>query len=432
MSASQKKEKKRYGWPVILIVILILLAIKYGNEKNIGSDPLAGEQEDTINHAVLSAVPEELHGNFFLQQKENGCCKSLTGSVAISVVMVSDSVSQWDEEAATNLKASLMTYTQDIINDAKAYETALSFRLNYYSVRVAEDLTNVGAEANWQDTVLEKAGLPPLDELHSSQTEKYFTKEAPVVFAFNRTGRSYASCGKNDFVVLYNKDNFDAFQHELSHVFGAKDFYYPESVKSVAETYLPNSIMCTGEEVDPLTAYLIGWTDTLTDDVLQFLRQTNDCSQEYMDEEREKEQFTGYGTKKYENGIYTGDLVKGWCHGNGTMLYNDGGWYRGQWENNKMVESGSGKMIYDNGYYEGEFYNGKRHGQGTYVWTNGATYTGGWKDGEKSGKGSGKIIYDNGYYEGEFYNGQRHGQGTYVWSNGKSKTGTWKNGEFYG
>ena len=74
MSVSQKKEKKRYGWPVILIVILILLAIKYGNEKNIGSDPLAGEQEDIINHAVLSAVPEELHGNFFLQQKENGCC----------------------------------------------------------------------------------------------------------------------------------------------------------------------------------------------------------------------------------------------------------------------------------------------------------------------------------------------------------------------
>ncbi len=445
MSDNTNKGNNAHKWFPMLLAVLALLAIivnKINEDKtdtdtgsnngNVGGSTNTSVQQSRPDDKVLAAVPAELRDNFFLGQKEMGCCKTLSGNVAVTVVMVSDSVGQWDAESEANLKTALKSAGQDIIADAAACNTELSLSFHYYNAAMTGDVCNGKNNDGWQDDALQKAGLPPLDDLHNYLIEKYDSKEAPVVFVFNKTGRSFARSGKNEYFILYAEKNFKAFQHELSHVFGAKDYYYPEAVKTLASKLFTDSIMSDGETVDSFTAYLIGWSNTISVETLQFLMSTKEITAEQMKEANEDELFTGYGTKEMNAGTYTGDLLRGECHGSGTMQYDNGGWYSGGWSHGAMSGNGTGKLVYDNGVYEGEFLDGKRHGQGTYTYANGGWYKGQWKEGSQSGYGTGKSVYDNGVYEGEFYNGKRHGQGTYTWSNGGWITGNWSNGEQVG
>lgn len=458
MANSYGKKKNQPGWLIAAIVILILLGIKNRNDRTPADNVVEGNvsstaavQNGSANKTILSAVPEELRDNFFLKQKENGCCKTLSGDVAIAVIMVDDSVSKWNNEAKAELQTELQTNSKAVIEDASAYEIDLSITFHYYTACVTEDVGS-NDEKQWQEEALESAGLPAMSQVHDYLIKQYSAKEAPVMFVLNKTGRATASYAKSESMTMYHKSGYDGFEHELLHIFGAQDYYYPEEVDAWAGKRFSDSIMNSGEEVDALTAYLIGWTDTLSDNAIGFLEDSISITTSYMLEQNEKELFTGYGTKEYDDGVYTGDLVRGFRHGTGTMQYNNGGWYTGQWDNGKKAGAGTGKIIYENGsvyegefmdgkchgtgkviyesgsVYEGEFQNGKLQGQGTYTNVNGSVYTGYWNDGERTGKGTGKEIYDNGYYEGEFYNGQRHGQGTYVWTSGSQYTGQWVEG----
>lgn len=386
--------------------------------------------DELPDKSVLSAVPEHLRNNYFLNRKEKGCCKTLSGKVAVAVVMISDSVGQWDNESVSRLQTTLQAGGQDIAAEAAAYQVDLSFSFHYYNAQMTGDICSGDYSNDWQNPALQSAGLPSLDKLHNYLVQTHSAKEAPVVFVFNKTGRAYASNGANEFFVLFAKEKNDGFQHELSHVFGGKDYYYPAEVKTLASGCFPDSVMNKGKTADPLTAYLIGWTDTVADNALQFLQSTNGLTAEYMRQAVKEEAITGYGTKIFDTGTYTGDLVRGECHGTGTMQYNNGGWYTGQWNSNSWTGAGTGKVIYDDGdVYEGEFLNGKRHGSGTYYYSNGGWYKGQWKDGSKTGSGTGKMIYDDGdIYEGELLNGKRHGSGTYNYSDGGWYKGQWKDG----
>ena len=63
--------------------------------------------------------------------------------------------------------------------------------------------------------------------------------------------------------------------HELLHQFGAVDFYFPERVRQTAERYLPDNVMRSRcYVVDDLTAFLVGWRETLSAYVLCFLQDT--------------------------------------------------------------------------------------------------------------------------------------------------------------
>jgi len=466
---SRKKRKIK----LIPIVIAVLIAVAIYNWEAIqdflGSEggkgsllPTPGTANNSQQSAatrkdrdeILAAVPETLRDNFFLTYKETGCCKSLTGKVAISVIMISDSVGQWDNDSVATLKTTLDGYAKDLIAEARLFDTELEIMLQYYNSQMTGDVCSGDYSYDWQDPALKSAGLPELKQMHTHITEKFQVKEAPVLFAFNKKGRAYATVGNDEFLVLFNDSDFDSFQHELSHIFGAKDFYYPQDVKKTAAEYFTDSVMNSGKSADPLTAYLIGWTDTLSESALGFLKDTNSITAEEMEAHRKNESMTGYGTKVFSYGTYTGDMIRGRCHGTGTMYYNNGGWYAGQWDNGSWAGEGSGKYIFDDGScYEGSYKNGERHGTGVYTYASGSCYTGNWvngerngigtmhyanggwytglwTDGEWSGNGTGKYIFDDGSsYEGDYRDGKRHGIGTYLYADGSSYTGSWENGE---
>jgi len=102
-------------------------------------------------------------------------------------------------------------------------------------------------------------------------------------------------------------------------------------------------------------------------------------------------------TKKMVDNNYTGQ---------GTRAYDDGA-YVGEYKNGK--ESGQGTFTYNEGdKYEGEFKDGKMHGQGTYASARGNKYVGEWKDNKMHGKGVWTFDDEESdpswYWEGEDLN----------------------------
>ena len=109
------------------------------------------------------------------------------------------------------------------------------------------------------------------------------------------------------------------------------------------------------------------------------------------------------------------------------IIYENGIYYIGQFENNRP--NGKGKLYYNNGniLYEGDFINGKREGFGKYIDKNGDVYEGQWLNGKKHGEG--KIFYKNGdlLYEGDFVKGKKEGKGKYIYKNFNYYIGQWLN-----
>ncbi|KAK2956005.1 putative serine/threonine protein kinase [Blattamonas nauphoetae] len=168
----------------------------------------------------------------------------------------------------------------------------------------------------------------------------------------------------------------------------------------------------------------------------------------------------GKGTLTYENGdVYIGQFYKGSRDGHGTYRYKDGRTYEGEWSRN--VFHGNGKLTLTSGkIFEGTFDKGrmvgdvhvsfpngddylgevlglKFHGRGVFKRLNdNAMYDGEWRAQKHHGKGtvtyydaSGEIIEQ---YVGDWVDGLKCGKGVMTCSDGKKYDGSWKNDLFHG
>ena len=107
--------------------------------------------------------------------------------------------------------------------------------------------------------------------------------------------------------------------------------------------------------------------------------------------------------------------------------------YVGAYVNGKRT--GKGKMTTLNGdVYEGDFVDGQRHGKGKLTWESGG---GGYYEGEFANNrlvyGKGMVTIFNGdVYTGEFKGGLKHGKGKMIYADGKIEEGNWERGQFKG
>lgn len=380
---------------------------------------------------LLPSVPAELRNHVYLNARGWGYCEKLTGNVVATVLFVSDPDAGWSDGEIENAKSQFQTIADRIIADAASYGAQLNLTLQYKAVSTSVKIVD-NETADWMASALAAAGLPALKDSNPALESTYGADAAPVIFIANHGGRAFASSyGGSEYAILYQ--NTHAFYHELSHIFGAKDFYYPADVKELAETYLSNSIMTNSSSgvMEDFTAYLIGWTDTLSDTALSFLKETAYLTNEYLAEEHKKETYTGYVTDfTYDGGTYTGYLVFGVKHGQGKWIRDDGTVWEGTFNHGSFT--GKGNLIYTNGdTYDGDWVDGRWHGKGTYTWANGGSYSGDYVNGERTGYGV--LIYSDGAtYVGDWVGGKRHGQGVYSSVNGYTYTGSWSNDSRHG
>ena len=119
---------------------------------------------------------------------------------------------------------------------------------------------------------------------------------------------------------------------------------------------------------------------------------------------------------KAPNGrTYRGDFKDGLKSGEGTLNYNNGDFYTGQWAMDKP--NGFGIFVSQTeGTYTGTFVNGLRDGSGRMIYTNGDLYDGGWRRDLFHDKGS--LICANGgmdRYDGRWENGKKCGKGICIY-----------------
>lgn len=376
-------------------------------------------------------VPADLKEHIYIESRLAGNCKALKGNVYITFIFINDSTSSWSAADLSTAKSSINEELNKLASEAKSYGVSLNATYQTKTANLSYDVAVSDTSFSWKNDALKSAGLSVLGSVNDDLKKASGADEAPVVFIFNKTGRAlgYSTGAKTgaEYAILY-KDIYP-LRHELYHCFGAKDFYFPNDVSTAASKYLPNSIMTDSAagKTDSLTAFLIGWTDTLDSNAKSFLYDTDHITAEFLKKENEEELFTGYGTKESNGEVYTGYMVQGIPHGQGTKKWADGGTYTGNWDNGNM--HGQGTMTWaDGSTYTGNWVNGKREGSGTMKWKGGSTYTGAWSNHNQNGKGT--MTYDDGtVYTGDFVDGNRHGQGKYTWANGDYYEGAWVNGQ---
>lgn len=127
-------------------------------------------------------------------------------------------------------------------------------------------------------------------------------------------------------------------------------------------------------------------------------------------------------------GVYEGHLDHlGEPHGRGTVTWENGGKYDGEWVDGKA--NGHGIMNYGNGdRYEGGWKDGCRFGHGTHHFKDGGVYEGQWRNAAPDGQG--KMTLKNGsHYEGAWKDGKWHGVGIVRPVNGGEWEGTFHMGK---
>lgn len=346
--------------------------------------------------AVLSEHP-------YLKAKDKGACQDLTGDVLLTVVFLEDTVSSWNDEEMEKMRTNVESGVHLILEESKRYSVDLRIDVSYQMLQLEDEAT---WETNWEASALKRLGFSAPNYASEKIAYEHNVKEAPILFLINKKDRSYARqnvLNQTEYSVMY-RPSPSTVAHELYHLFGAEDYYYPESVRQTANEMLPQSIMNSGTEVDALTAYLIGWTDTMTRDAKSFLRETRFLSDKKLKEENQTEVFTGYLERENESGAYSGEWLHGMYHGNGKKTYADGSIYDGTWAYG----------VYD--------------GYGVYTDASGNVYEGEWKSGVHQGYGAFTFSQSGDRYEGDFSQGKIHGYGTYFWSNGDRYVGEFSNG----
>lgn len=384
---------------------------------------------------VYDPVPPEYINNYYLVYKGSGFCERLTGDVLVTVIFVTDPVSGWDEAGMQNVQSIFDAELADMEQDAAAFGVKLDMQVQYLTANIHVPYDSSDLSDAWEQAALQAAGLPKVYYYQGDLERQHAVDHAPIVYVINQLGRSFAypysgGIGFERLVIYSN--GLDSLRHELFHLFGAVDFYFPQETVDAAREYLGDSIMGEADEtrLDDLTAYLIGWRTDLSEDALAFLEATNDLSWQYILDAQGSDSFTGYGTREFDNGVYIGDLVAGVPHGEGTYEWFDGTVYTGSWVYNKL--EGFGKLTFiDGSYYEGEWANDQCNGQGTYVFSNGDRYEGHWENDYMNGEG--QMWFANGdHYAGQWLDGWMNGDGTMTYANGNVYTGSWRYDQRHG
>ena len=131
-----------------------------------------------------------------------------------------------------------------------------------------------------------------------------------------------------------------------------------------------------------------------------------------------------------DEGRYTGIMMDGLPHGEGTMHYSDGRSYFGEWRNGRWHGHGRAKFV-NGDLYIGRYERDRRHGKGRYEWADGRIYDGEFVRNQRHGRGF-YTWPDGASYSGEFVDGQRHGEGCYRFADGSVYKGEWQHGKYDG
>lgn len=403
----------------------------------------------------LPGIPPALWKCPLFSSRRTGGCQTMTGRIRLTFIFTDIPGYRWSYREKQEAKEVHAQSLKLVERDARRFGIRLDIRTDYISSSTNQEVT-MSNSADWAGKALAGAQLPGYADAGTLLKKRFGVDSAPICFCINGPGRSFAHCdGATEFIVLFTQNSLF---HELCHLYGAEDYYFPEKLAELVGKYYPNSIMrgssTENPEVDSFTAYLIGWTDKLVGRDQQFLKELEKIPLSDFTEAKKIEHFTGDAANlRTRQGTYTGPMVDGEPHGRGKYVYHSGSGYEGEFvrgrfhgqgvytdkEKNRWIGTyvlgkleGEAKILYaDGGRFQGRFENDIREGFGTMMWADGSRYSGDFRNGQRTGYG----VYswpDGAGYEGECLDGELHGLGIRTFANGCSYEGSFCKGKLEG
>lgn len=209
-----------------------------------------------------------------ISAKNIGPCGEFLGKVTFYFVFVSTKEHPWNKTSVNEFYKYYYRAVDNVNYWAKYYGANIELDTGYF---IYESPYDHHPNKKWLDYILTHhfhQDSPNLGKLYQHYAERYHVDSCPFIFVFNRKGRSYASTADLNYknfkhekaVVFNNKDKNieNIILHEVLHLFGAIDYYYPEYLTIEIKKFFPKSIMLSTaySEIDPFTAFLIGWKKT--------------------------------------------------------------------------------------------------------------------------------------------------------------------------
>lgn len=246
----------------------------------------------------LSLSQKELKNHYYLSTRKNAASFQLKGDMVGILLLIDDPISNWNNPA--DIEEFKNAYYEGMYRLKK--EAAL-YKVDWQSRHIVlrYSISQVATHNNhWEKEVYQQMGKQTAIELQRYYTQTYSCNTTPIIFAFNRAGRSYGQCehrpgvgDKRSVIFRSHEGRFTArsILHELLHQYGALDYYYPDTTAGAAKEYFPDSIMFryNAETIDDLTKYLIGWTDQITVDTYAFLAATKSVTEQQVHKEITKQ-----------------------------------------------------------------------------------------------------------------------------------------------
>jgi len=239
-----------------------------------------------------------------------GTSPFMRGKVLFYVVRISDTCGRWDNTARGNFSAYVRKWLGWL--DRMSADHPYPVRTSSCAVDVILDKPFAFfSEAQYSRICETLFNVTSVKEMNEILCKKHNVNAVTVVFAFNYNIRGHARNANKlnprvyeDEIAFVSARDCDraVLLHEVFHLFGAVDYYYPVQYKDACLKYFQKSVMYDdAPEVDPLTAYLIGWTDRLSPMAVLFLKATANVTYKQICDARSKE------WKKSNNRAYNGD-----------------------------------------------------------------------------------------------------------------------------
>ena len=230
----------------------------------------------------------ELKKSIYLTGRDMGASKRLKGKVGIISCFMRRNATEFSDKTTAQYYTELNKAIVWLEKEAARYGVYLKMQGYHYHVDVPKNAD----PAQGYQLVRDFMNMNTADEAQAYFEKKMGYDETPFILVYDAYARSFAFESMSMYkvhidensTVFKNNDGYSwrTIAHELLHQFGAFDFYYPDAVKECAKRYLGDSIMSQGNEaIDDLTAYLIGWKDTISAGSYWFLHDTL-----WMDEDK--------------------------------------------------------------------------------------------------------------------------------------------------
>ena len=248
-------------------------------------------------------VPWEQYRNHpLLRAKGGGNVQRCRGKIHIRVFFVDDAKASWNDETRKAYRV-VVNDAIDTLQRESGLGAGLEMSWSGENLKMAGSFDDNLDAHNFVPTLLGVSNKLGVTKYQNDLRKSQRCDDAPLVFVWNwgfrdsahqvasqsiaRRSGEWVTIGVDD---LANDPAWEkhTFIHELLHLFGAADYYFPDVIETAAKKWLPDSVMNSGRgmAIDDLTRVLIGWDSTLTESAEQFLKATSSITIEEIEKAR--------------------------------------------------------------------------------------------------------------------------------------------------